>query len=309
MCKMCDEGKPQDHSGSRGGSRRDFLKTSAAAGAAAGTGLFSARSEATQDDEAAFRSTGRPGHRLLIRGGHVMSMDPASATSPRPTCWSRARRSSPSGRICASRAPAVIDARGRIVMPGFVDTHHHQFETALRSFLADGLLFNDGTPHGTINYFEYILLKFAPVYRPQDVYINELFGGLSQLDGGVTTVHDISQIHHSPAHSDAAIKGLADSGRRAVFGYFESAGARCRQPVSGGRAPHQAAVLLLRRPARHHDHGRRDLPAGLRGGVGDRARARHSRRGAHRRHVRHAARPSTRSPRPTSSAPTTCSST
>ena len=38
-----------------------------------------------------------------------------------------------------------IDARGRIVMPGFIDTHHHQFETALRSFLADGILINDGS--------------------------------------------------------------------------------------------------------------------------------------------------------------------
>jgi 5-methylthioadenosine/S-adenosylhomocysteine deaminase len=57
------------------------------------------------------------------------------------------------------------------------------------------------------------------------VYINELFGGLSQLDDGVTTVHDISQIHHSPAHSDAAIEGLIDAGRRAAFGYFES---KCR---------------------------------------------------------------------------------
>jgi cytosine/adenosine deaminase-related metal-dependent hydrolase len=72
-----------------------------------------------------------------------------------------------------------IDATGRIVMPGFIDTHHHQFETALRSFLADGVLINDGSgsPSGSTTYFEYILLKFAPVYRPQDVYINELFGG------------------------------------------------------------------------------------------------------------------------------------
>jgi 5-methylthioadenosine/S-adenosylhomocysteine deaminase len=120
----------------------------------------------------------------------------------------------------------VIDARGRIVMPGFIDTHHHQFETVLRSFLADGILINDksNTPSGSITYFEYILLTFAPVFRPQDVYINELFGGLSQLDDGVTTVHDISQIHHSPAHSDAAIQGLKDAGRRAAFGYFEGAG-------------------------------------------------------------------------------------
>ena len=90
-------------------------------------------------------------------------------------------------------------------------------------------------PGSVINYFEYILQKFAPVYRPQDVYINELFGGLAQLDDGVTTVLDVSQIHHSPAHSDAAIKGLMDAGRRAAFGYFESAGA-----VAGNQYPRDA---------------------------------------------------------------------
>src|SRR5258708_1103555 len=120
----------------------------------------------------------------------------------------------------------VMDAGGRIVMPGFIDTHHHQFETALRSFLADGVLINDGSgsASGSTTYFEFILNKFAPVYRPQDVYINELFGALSQLDDGVTTVHDVSQIHHTPQHSDAAIQALFDSGRRSAFGYFHAAG-------------------------------------------------------------------------------------
>ena len=31
MCKLCDEGKPQDHTTSLGRSRRDFLKASTAA--------------------------------------------------------------------------------------------------------------------------------------------------------------------------------------------------------------------------------------------------------------------------------------
>jgi cytosine/adenosine deaminase-related metal-dependent hydrolase len=76
------------------------------------------------------------------------------------------------------------------------------------------------------------------VYRPQDVYINELFGSLSQLDDGVTTVHDVSQIEHSPQHSDAAIQALFDAGRRAAFGYFESAGG-----VSGNQYPQDAVRI------------------------------------------------------------------
>ncbi|HEX7743083.1 MAG TPA: amidohydrolase family protein [Sphingobium sp.] len=130
---------------------------------------------------------------------------------------------------------AILDAHGMIVMPGFVDTHHHQFETALRGFLADGILINDGLPHSAINYHEDILQKFSMVYRPQDVYISELFGSLSQIDAGVTTVMDVSQIHHSPEHSDAAVQALRDAGRRAVFGYFEGWGDRAQYPLDARR--------------------------------------------------------------------------
>ena len=155
-----------------------------------------------------------------------MSLDPSVGDFPQADVLIEGKKILAVGPNLRAGGASVIDARGRIVMPGFIDTHHHLFETALRSFLADGILINDqsNTPSGSITYYEYILLTFAPVYRPQDVYINELFGGLSQLDDGVTTVHDISQIHHSPAHSDAAIQALRDTGRRAAFGYFEGAG-------------------------------------------------------------------------------------
>jgi 5-methylthioadenosine/S-adenosylhomocysteine deaminase len=132
-----------------------------------------------------------------------------------------------------------IDAAGKIVMPGFIDTHHHQFETALRSQLANGILINDGRPANASNYYETILQGFSMVYRPEDVYINELFGGIAQLDAGVTTVMDVSQIHHSPEHSDAAIEGLRDAGRRGVFGYFEGWGDRAKYPQDAARIKQQ----------------------------------------------------------------------
>jgi cytosine/adenosine deaminase-related metal-dependent hydrolase len=231
MCRLCDAGKPRNHFGSR----RTFLKASAATGvAAAGSNLFAASPAAAQGAEMP-RATGRRGTRFLIKGGYVMTMDPALGNFVKADVLiDGAHIVAVEPNIPVGDAQ-VINAAGRVVMPGFVDTHHHLFETGLRSYLPNGILVPDGTPAGVINYFEYILLKFAPVYRPQDVYINELFGSLSQLNMGVTTVHDISQIHHSPSHSNAAVQALKDSQRRAVFGYFESAGG-----VAGNQYPQDA---------------------------------------------------------------------
>ncbi len=223
MCILCNRGLLQNHAASR----RKFLKGAAAAGVAgAALNLFSARPVSATGDDGPPRDSGRPGRRYVIRNGSVMSMDPQVGDFARADVLVDGKRILAIGPNLHAGNAAEIDARGRIVMPGFIDTHHHQFETALRSFLANGILINDGSgsPSADPTYYEYILLKFAPVYRPQDVYISELFGGLAQLDNGVTTVHDVSQIHHSPQHSDAAIRALIDTGRRAAFGYFESAG-------------------------------------------------------------------------------------
>ena len=206
------------------GSRRHFLKGAAATGiSAAGLTLFGPRPAAADEPP---MDSGKLGRRYIIRGGSVMSLDPQVGDFAQADVLVEGKKILAVGPNLRAGGAAEVDATGRIVMPGFIDTHHHQFETVLRSFLADGVLINDGsgTAAGTITYYEYILQKFAPVYRPQDVYINELFGALSQLDDGVTTVHDVSQIHHTPQHSDAAIQALFDSGRRSAFGYFEGAG-------------------------------------------------------------------------------------
>ncbi len=241
MCRLCDEGKPQNHFGSR----RNFFRTAAATGAGATAFNLLAAGPAAAHEDREPEDSGQRGRRYVIRGGAVMSMDPTVGDFPQADVLVEGKKIVAIGRSLHAGGAAEIDARGRIVMPGFVDTHHHLFETALRSFLADGILINDGsnTRSGNTTYFEFILLKFAPVYRPQDVYINQLFGSLSQLDAGVTTVHDISQIHHSPQHSDAAIQGVMDTGRRSVFGYFESAGAAILGTNPGNKYPDDAARI------------------------------------------------------------------
>ena len=237
MCRLCDPRRPQLPCPTR----RDVLKAGAVAGFAGTAGLAGTTGARAQEVETAGLpdGTGTPGRRVLIKGGAVLSMDDAVGNFATGDVLVEGSTIVEVGASIDAPDAAVIEAAGRIVMPGFVDTHHHQFETALRSQLANGILINDGRAANVANYYDTILQTFSLVYRPEDVYINELFGGIAQLDAGVTTVMDVSQIHHSPEHSDAAIEGLRDAGRRGVFGYFEGYGERAKYPADAARLKEQ----------------------------------------------------------------------
>src|SRR5712691_5634862 len=126
MCILCDRGFPQNHYG-----RRDFLKTAAATGVAAtGLNLFAARPAAADVGDPPADS-GQPGRRYVIRGGAVMSMDPKVGDFAKGDILVDGNKIRAIGRNLGAGDADVIDATGRIVMPGFIDTHHHQFETAL----------------------------------------------------------------------------------------------------------------------------------------------------------------------------------
>jgi cytosine/adenosine deaminase-related metal-dependent hydrolase len=252
MCTLCDRGKPQLHSTSR----RGFLKGTAATGLAAGTiGLFGSSAAASEGHQVnPPPHTGRPGRRYVIRNAYVMTMEPGTPGADSAfgefiegDVLVEGKTIKAIGKNLQVGNATEINARGKVVMPGFIDTHHHQAWTAIRSAIPDSILINDGTGTASAeqNYFFNILgglqpnlPGFANHYRPQDVYISELFGGLSQLDAGVTTVLDISQIHHSPQHSDAAVNALKDTGRRAMLGFFESAG-----NIPGNQYPSDAARI------------------------------------------------------------------
>jgi 5-methylthioadenosine/S-adenosylhomocysteine deaminase len=122
MCKLCDEGKPQNHNESR----RDFLKTATAGGvAAAASGLFAARPAAAHGGPP--QDHGKHRRRMIIRGGAVMSMDKKVGDHPKADVLIEGKKILAVGRNLRAGDAAEIDAHGKIVMPGFIDTHHHQF--------------------------------------------------------------------------------------------------------------------------------------------------------------------------------------
>jgi len=147
--------------------------------------------------------------KMLIRGGHVLSVDPEIGDLPRGDVLID------DGAIVAvepeiSADAEVVDAEGFIVIPGFVDSHRHTWEAAIRNV----------APNATLDdYFVEILDTFAPAYSPDDVYASNLAGSLECLNAGITTLVDWSHINNTPDHPDAAIKALQETGIRAQYAY------------------------------------------------------------------------------------------
>ena len=174
--------------------------------------------------------------RVLIRGGHLLSMDPAVGNFETADVLIEGDKIIEVGPQIEAEA-VTIDATDRIIIPGFVDTHHHQYETVLRSILSDGQL--APSPEMTDSYTSLIQAKMTPAYLPEDLYISEYVASLNQISAGVTTTIDTSQAGHSPEHTDAMIRGLTEAGHRAVFAYSPG--------IQGPALKYPADIVRLRK--------------------------------------------------------------
>ncbi len=223
--------------------------------------------------------------RLLIRNGFVVSMDPDVGDIPNGDVLVEDGAIVEVGRNLEVSGAEEIDATGMIVMPGFVDTHRHTWQTPVRGVL----------PSCTLDhYFAVMLGSVGGHYRPEDVHIGDYAGALEALNGGVTTLLDWSHINNTPDHSDAAIQGLKDAGiradlcarradRRRVVGCSASSSTRRTSGESARRTSRPTtACSPLHRGSR--SPGNVEL-RGREARLGARARPRHP----HQRPRRHAA--------------------
>jgi cytosine/adenosine deaminase-related metal-dependent hydrolase/ribose/xylose/arabinose/galactoside ABC-type transport system permease subunit len=154
-----------------------------------------------------------PSGRTLIKGGMILSLDPAVGDFATGDLLIEGGKIVAVGPNLANGSAEVIDATGMIVMPGFVDSHRHIWEGLLRNIGTDVPL------EGRTSYISFVLHKLAPAFRPEDAYVGNLISALGAIDAGITTLLDWSHIQGSPAHTDAVVQALEDSGLRAVFAY------------------------------------------------------------------------------------------
>jgi cytosine/adenosine deaminase-related metal-dependent hydrolase len=145
--------------------------------------------------------------RTLIRGATVITLD---ALGDLPCAdvlvtGDRITEIAPTLRVDDAQ---VVDAAGCILIPGLVNAHMHTWQTALRGLAANWTL---------LEYFKNMHAGLATVFEPQDLHIATLVGALNQLNCGTTTLGDWCHNNKTPAHNDAAVQGLIESGIRVAF--------------------------------------------------------------------------------------------
>jgi 5-methylthioadenosine/S-adenosylhomocysteine deaminase len=170
--------------------------------------------------------------KILIRGGAVITVDKKLGDFPLGDVLVDKGIIVAVGPNLPDSGARVIDATDHFVLPGFIDTHRHNWQSVLR---------NVGSDWSLGQYFTGMHFGMSGLFRPEDTYIGNLLGLTEALDGGITTMLDWSHNMATPEHADAAVQGLLDVGTRAVFAH----GGGAPQWQVPSDVPHPRDVLRL----------------------------------------------------------------
>jgi cytosine/adenosine deaminase-related metal-dependent hydrolase len=147
---------------------------------------------------------------FVVRGAHVLSMDESLGDFPTGDVHVRDGQIVGIGLTVNAPGAEVIDGKGMICMPGFVDTHWHHWTTFLRP------LMRQDDPN--LTYFP-VTAKYGALYTPQDSYRSVRLGLAQALAAGITTTQNWAHNVRSPAHADAEMSAMRDTGIRGRFAY------------------------------------------------------------------------------------------
>jgi 5-methylthioadenosine/S-adenosylhomocysteine deaminase len=162
--------------------------------------------------------------RRLIKGGTVLSLDRAVGNLVDGDVLIEDGIIAEVGQSLRTRNAEVVDAADTIVMPGFVDTHRHLWQSLQRTV--------GTTPDSDVSGRQQ-----SVEYTPDDIYAATLAGLLQALEAGITTVVDWCDVAGDAAHLDAALSAHADSGLRTVFVPAQPSAAPGREATLASASP------------------------------------------------------------------------
>jgi 5-methylthioadenosine/S-adenosylhomocysteine deaminase len=148
--------------------------------------------------------------RILIRGGRVYDHD---GDVHQPTlsdilvCGERIERVAPN--LPAEDGAEIIDATGKLVVPGFVNAHYHSHDVMAKG-LFEEMPFDIWTLHSN-----------PANYGPRslaEVRLRTLIGAAEQLRNGITTIQDfLTLVPQDEAIVDTVLAAYEEAGVRVVF--------------------------------------------------------------------------------------------
>jgi len=156
---------------------------------------------------------------LLITGGQIVTMDAGRRIVDNGAiaiAGNRILAVGPTTELASNvQANRTLDARGRTIFPGLINTHTHLFQTLLKG---------PGDDRQLEDWFCTAVGPAATQLTEEDCYLAALAGCIEAIRSGTTTIKDFMYVHPVPQLSDAVIRAFAETGIRGVYvrGYVDT---------------------------------------------------------------------------------------
>ncbi len=173
---------------------------------------------------------------ILIRGGRVYDHDGDTDLPPVADVLVRGAHIAAIGPDLDAAHAQVIDAAGKLVMPGFVNAHYHSHDVLMKGCFE------------TIPLEHWVLRALPPSYplrSTEEVRVRTLLGAAECLRSGMTTVQDmLTLLPFEPAHVETVIAA------------YDEIGIRCTLSLQIGDIPGIERVPFWKEvvPGRFHRH-------------------------------------------------------
>ncbi len=127
------------------------------------------------------------GASMLIEGNRISGIYPSGSALPDPP------------------DAEVVDVTGRLIIPGFVQTHIHLCQTLFRGAADDLEL---------LDWLRTRIFPFEAAHNAASMHVSALVGIAELIRSGTTTILDMGSIHHE----EEIIRAVGESGIRAYVG-------------------------------------------------------------------------------------------